>query len=123
MHIITLITYSNVFSYRKKRVTQTFKIINLLTQLTMTSKFIIYIEDVCLENTTHEEDKAMYEEHYKAEGYKHDEEAGHLYITKDIDCVLQEGDKIYMPCLTVCLIVYKQFDFPSATMEYFMTYA
>jgi hypothetical protein len=40
--------------------------------------------------------------------------------TKNIDGVLEEGDKVYMPCLTVCKITYKQFDFPSAIMEYFI---
>ena len=89
----------------------------------MTSKFIIPFEDILPDHTTIEEDIVVYEESYKEHGYEYDKESGNLYITTDKETNLQEGDKVYMPCLTVCKIIHKQYDFPSHTMEYYLDYA
>jgi len=105
------------------RVTQAFKIINPLTLNNMTSKFIIDIIDLCKEdNLKKEEYKEQYEKYYKPCGYMYDEETGQLYITTDKDFIIQENDKVYMPCLGVYIITHKQFDVSSANMEYFVQY-
>lgn len=88
----------------------------------MTSKFIIPFEDILLDHTTIEEDILVYEENYKELGYDYDKESGNLYMITDKELNLQEGDKIYMPCLTVCKITHKQYDFSSHIMEYYLDY-